>query len=147
MNEGYENGKGQGAEEFSEEEEEERGRLLHVEIQNTCFGRNDFLNVTLDSDELVKDFKKQLFLLNSRTVCDPEQMELWWRGVELHGLAHETFRSHACSMSGADPVFLTPGPVLTQRFSLPVTTGWGALYRTRGQKEESTLWAMGTGST
>lgn len=68
--------------------------LLPVTVQNSCFGRSDVFNMTIDADMLVKDLKRDLYAKFSSKVCDPEQMEIWWSGLELQGSSHDTLRSY-----------------------------------------------------
>jgi hypothetical protein len=72
-----------------------------VAVQNTCFGRNEFFNASVDADMLVKDLKRELYANYSTRVCDPEQMEVWWAGKELKGLSHDTLRSYGFSPPAA----------------------------------------------
>ena len=68
--------------------------LVPVTVQNSCFGRSDVFNMTIDADMLVKDLKRDLYAKFSSQVCDPEQMEIWWSGLELQGSSHDTLRSY-----------------------------------------------------
>ena len=63
--------------------DEVAGITVPVTIQSTCFGRNDFFNVSVEPTMLVKDLKRELYANFSSQVCDSEQMELWWAGKEL----------------------------------------------------------------
>lgn len=68
--------------------------LVPVTVHSSCFGRSDLFNMTVDADMLVKDLKRDLHAKFSSQVCEPEQMELWWSGLELQGSSHDTLRSY-----------------------------------------------------
>lgn len=46
-----------------EEEEEEEIPWVRLRLHNACFGKSDFFDVVVDSDMLVRDFKKDVRLL------------------------------------------------------------------------------------
>ncbi|MGB1592996.1 MAG: ubiquitin-like domain-containing protein, partial [Promethearchaeia archaeon] len=79
---------------MDEDSDEVAGITVPVTIQSTCFGRNDFFNVSVEPTMLVKDLKRELYANFSSQVCDSEQMELWWAGKELKGLSSDSLRSY-----------------------------------------------------
>jgi len=74
--------------------EDSSDTLVPATVHSSCFGRSDVFNVTIDADMLVKDLKRDLYVNFSSQVCDPEQMEMWWSGIELQGSSHDTLRSY-----------------------------------------------------
>ena len=84
----------QSSADLDEDSDEVAGITVPVTIQSTCFGRNDFFNVSVEPTMLVKDLKRELYANFSSQVCDSEQMELWWAGKELKGLSSDSLRSY-----------------------------------------------------
>jgi hypothetical protein len=91
---GADSGMRDDAEEASQLDSEGARESVLANVQSTCFGRSEFFNISVDPDMLVKDLKRELHANFSSLVCDPEQMEVWWSGMELKGLSHDSLRSY-----------------------------------------------------
>jgi len=87
--------------EDSESGSEHADGTVLVTVQNTCFGRSDVLNVTVDAGMLVKDLKRELFANFSSHMCEPEQMEIWWGGKEMKGLSHDSLENYGFGQQSA----------------------------------------------
>ena len=68
-----------------------------VTVRNTCFDRNDVFNISVDPDMLITDLKRELYANHSAEMCEPEQMEIEFAGMQLKGVLHDTLRSYGFS--------------------------------------------------
>ena len=62
--------------EEEEEEEEEQIPWVRLRLHNACFGKSDFFDVVVDSDMLVRDFKREV-MLPARLAHPPPSLPLF----------------------------------------------------------------------
>ena len=89
----------------------EDAEWVALDIEYSCSGRNDVISVVVDADTRILDFKRNLYANYSHILCEPERMQIWFRGQELIGDADETLSLCGIDTSVPRPrIFLKESP-------------------------------------
>jgi hypothetical protein len=96
--------------------DDEHVQWINIRVQNLCFGRNDIFELLVDPDTLVKDFKTQLYLNHSTTMCDPEQMEVTCKGREMQDVTSSQLSDYGIGTYILEPEGLGATVIVKQKF-------------------------------